>query len=124
MGEYLLKDRSFSFSVKLLRYFRTVSSDREFDILKRQLFRSAASIGANITEGLSGTSRKEFGRYLRISLRSCNETTYWLRLIYEVYSSDVNLVLLQEFISESEQISRILGKSLISLSTKSNVVQN
>jgi four helix bundle protein len=123
MGEYLLKERSFRFSVKLLKYFRTLSADREFDILKRQLIRSGASIGANITEGLSGTSRKELNRYLRISLRSCNETTYWLQLIMEVYTSNVDLETLEGLISESSQISKMLNKSISTLASRPDHVQ-
>ena len=124
MGDFMLKDRSFNFSVKLLRYFRTITADREFDILKRQVMRSAASIGANITEGMSGTSRKDLSRFFRVSLRSCNETTYWLQLIAEVYEAEINAEQMNELISESKQISRILGKSILSLKTTSNVVQN
>ena len=124
MGDFMLKDRGFNFSVKLLRYFRTITADREFDILKRQVMRSAASIGANITEGMSGTSRKELSRFFRISLRSCNETTYWLQLIAEVYEAEINTEQMNELISESKQISRILGKSILSLKTTSKVVQN
>jgi four helix bundle protein len=124
MGEFLLKERSFRFSVKLLRYFRTLSADREFDILKRQLIRSAASIGANITEGLSGTSRKELNRYLRISMRSCNETTYWLQLIFEVYTSEVDAEIMEELTSESAQISKMLSKSISTLAAKPSQVQN
>jgi four helix bundle protein len=124
MGDFMLKDRSFNFSVKLLRYFRTLTADREFDILKRQVMRSAASIGANITEGMSGTSRKDLSRFFRISLRSCNETTYWLQLIAEVYEAEINAEQMNELISESKQISRILGKSILSLKTTSKVVQN
>ena len=124
MGDFMLKDRSFNFSVKLLRYFRTITADREFDILKRQVMRSAASIGSNITEGMSGTSRKELSRFFRISLRSCNETTYWLQLIAEVYEAEINAEQINELISESKQISRILGKSILSLKTTSKVVQN
>ncbi len=119
----MLKERSFRFSVKLLKYFRTLSADREFDILKRQLIRSGASIGANITEGLSGTSRKELNRYLRISLRSCNETTYWLQLIMEVYTSNVDLETLEGLISESSQISKMLNKSISTLASRPDHVQ-
>jgi four helix bundle protein len=118
MAEFLLKERTFQFSANLLKYFRSVSADKEFSILKIQLFRSASSIGANISEGVSGSSEKEFSRYLKIALRSCNESNYWLRLILEVYSKEIDKVALAEFISETEQIARILNKSIQTLSAK------
>ena len=48
-----------------------------------QLFRAAASIGANIAEGRGRDMGKEYERYLRIARASANETDYWLRVAYE-----------------------------------------
>jgi four helix bundle protein len=48
--------------------------------LKNQLFRAATSIGANIAEGCSQRTRKEFARYVGIALRSCSEVEHHLIL--------------------------------------------
>ena len=48
--------------------------------LKSQLIRAAESIPANIVEGAGAASRKEFARYLDISIKSTTEVEYHLQL--------------------------------------------
>ena len=48
--------------------------------LKLQLTRSVESIPYNIVEGCGAESRKEFARFLSISIKSANETEYQLTL--------------------------------------------
>lgn len=46
--------------------------------ISRQLFRSASSIGANITEGHGRHQGTEYIHYLIIAQGSANETEHWL----------------------------------------------
>ena len=48
--------------------------------LKSQLSRAADSIASNIVEGCAAATRKEFARYLDISLKSTSEVEYRLQL--------------------------------------------
>ena len=54
---------------------KSVSSDS-----KSQLIRAADSIVANIVEGCGAASRREFARYLDISIKSATEVDYRLQL--------------------------------------------
>jgi four helix bundle protein len=55
----------------------------EFASLRLQAIRSAESIPANIVEGCYADSRKEFARFLGISIRSCGELEYHLQLAHD-----------------------------------------
>ncbi|HEV7836497.1 MAG TPA: four helix bundle protein [Gemmatimonadaceae bacterium] len=46
--------------------------------LRNQLFRAAMSIAANIAEGSSQRTSKEFARFIRIALSSCSEVEHHL----------------------------------------------
>ena len=46
--------------------------------LRNQLFRAAMSIAANLAEGSSQRTRKEFARFVGFSLSSCSEVEHHL----------------------------------------------
>jgi four helix bundle protein len=72
-----------------------------------QVLKSGTAIGANLEEAKAGSSRRDFIRYLEISLREARETVYWLRicLALKLGSRDE----LETLRDEGEQIGRILG---------------
>lgn len=51
--------------------------------LKAQLIRAAGSIASNIVEGCGAATRKEFARYLDISMKSASEVEYELQLAFD-----------------------------------------
>jgi four helix bundle protein len=57
-----------------------------------QLIRSATSIGANVVEDDSGSSKKDFANFFKIALKSANETKYWLCLIRDTIDVDQNRI--------------------------------
>ncbi|HUQ21147.1 MAG TPA: four helix bundle protein [Gemmatimonadaceae bacterium] len=54
-----------------------------YSSLKLQLTRAAESIPYNIVEGCGASTRKEFARFLDISIKSSSETEYQLQLAYD-----------------------------------------
>lgn len=111
------KKRCFEFSLTVLRIAEILRKQRINWILIDQLIRSATSIGANVVEGGSSTSKKEFINYFQIALKSASETLYWLALLKEInleYVKEIEL-LIQEGIEIKKMISTII------LNTKSNL---
>lgn len=49
----------------------------------RSNIRSGTSIGANLAEAQFAISRNDFLAKVYISLKECNETLYWLKLLYK-----------------------------------------
>ena len=61
--------------------------------LLNQLLRAGTSVGANIHEAQYAQSTKDFISKFEIALKECNESDYWVELLYEVGSmseSDFN----------------------------------
>jgi four helix bundle protein len=52
--------------------------------LKSQITRAADSIASNIVEGAGAATRKEFARFLDISIKSASEADYRLELAHDV----------------------------------------
>ena len=53
-----------------------------------QFARSGTSIGANIHEAQYAQSKKDFISKLEIALKETNETSYWLKLMFETKRID------------------------------------
>jgi four helix bundle protein len=85
--ENLIKDRSFDFAVKVLRYCRQLRACNDF-VIARQLQKSGTSIGANVQEADAAKSKAVFLLKMSISSKEARETQYWLRLIQ---SSDIHV---------------------------------
>lgn len=108
-----LRVRTYLFSLEIIKFISSLPKTNIFLIINNQLLRSATSIGANIIEAQASSSRRDFIKFFQIALKSANETTYWLSLLRDSFKE------LEErckiLLSEAEEISRMLGKSLITL---------
>jgi len=70
--------------------------------LKAQLVSAAESIPTNIVEGCGASSRKEFARYLDISIKSTFEVEYQLQL-----AKDYSILLPNRWESLSSEVVQI-----------------
>lgn len=110
MTNSVLHEKSFQFSVSIIRFLKLLPNKAIFWSITDQLLRSGTSIGANIVEAKSSSSRKEFIRFYEIALRSCYETSYWLKLLKEI---DKNFSeSLDELLIENQQIGKMLTSSI------------
>ena len=76
-----IKKKTFDFSLSVIALTNELPNKRSAWIITDQLIRSATSIGANIVEARSSSSRLEFKKFFEISLKSANESKYWLELL-------------------------------------------
>ena len=87
MKQNIIQIKSFEFAVSIALFCKELVAQREFE-LARQLLRAGTSIGANVREARNSHSRKEFQYKLTIALRECDETMFWLELLYACKSLD------------------------------------
>lgn len=80
--ENVLKDKSFLFSVEIVRLCKALQNDKEY-ILSKQLLRRGTAIGALIREAEFAQSKADFINKLSVSLKEANETVYWIELLLE-----------------------------------------
>ena len=114
-----LRYRSYKYSLAIITLVSEFSHARVYRIIGDQLLRSATSIGANIVEAKASSSKKEFRRYYEISLKSANETKYWLCLLRDSRLVQENKISRQ--IQEVVEISNMLGSSLLTLKGKNKI---
>lgn len=117
--KYDINLRCYDFSKSIVLFISKHEFKRIHYPIVDQLLRSATSIGANVIEARSGNSRRNLISFFSIALRSANETKYWLCLIRDTL--EVNREEITELIKEADEISKILGRSLLTLKEKQNI---
>ena len=111
-----LKERTYVFSVKLVRFLNTLPNNNRYWRISDQLLRSGTSIGANVAEARSASPHKDFINFYTIFLKSANESKYWLHLLGD--TTEANKKEIAEFLSELDEISKIIASSIITLKNK------
>ena len=101
----IAREKSLAFAVRIVHLYRYLCSEQNEFVLSKQILRSGTSIGANLTEAIYGSSRK-----LRISLRECAETLYWLELLHTC--NYLPGALYRSLFQDCEELRRILIASI------------
>jgi four helix bundle protein len=106
MKDNVVRDKSYSFALRIVKLHLFLSKDlREFQ-LSSQVLRSGTSIGANIEEAIGGISRKDFVNKLSISYKEARETSYWIRLLRDASILDKKLA--HSLLKDCDELLRIL----------------
>ncbi|HEX9917288.1 MAG TPA: four helix bundle protein [candidate division Zixibacteria bacterium] len=112
-----IKKRTYFYALEVMRSLEQLpKNDFSADIVAKQLLRSATSIGANIIEAQAAGSKRDFTNYLRYSLKSANESKFWIALLRD--SGKLNRELSNSLLEEAKELANILGKSILTLKNK------
>ena len=87
--------------------------DRSCRIIGSQLLRSGTSVGANYFEARAASSRKDFANFFNYSLKSANETKFWLEILIEAEKCAAQEG--TDLYQEVSEIANIFGSSLLTL---------
>lgn len=109
---YNIRHRCFHFAKDIIGFIKDVKYEKIHFSIFDQLLRSATSIGANVVEGSSGSTKKDFVNFYAIALKSSNETKYWLCLIRDTLETDRNKI--NELLKEADEISKVIASILLS----------
>ena len=88
----IVVDKSYNFAVRIIKLYKYLSEIKREFIISKQMLRSGTSIGANVRESQNAESDADFIHKLGIAQKECDETLYWLELLYETnYLNDKEL---------------------------------
>ena len=112
-----LKRRIYQFVLDLIKFTYALSQNDPFcKIAIGQLLRCGTSIGANYIEAIAGSSKKDFTNFLAISLKSANESKFWLALLRDTGKGHRDEI--EKLLKELIEISNILASSIRTLRSK------
>jgi four helix bundle protein len=78
-----LEQRTREFAVRIIRLSNTLPNTPEGMVIRNQITKSGASVGANCREANRARSRVDFKNKIEICESESSETQYWLAIIIE-----------------------------------------
>lgn len=112
-----LKRRIYKFILRLVKFVETLPKNDDLcKVARGQLIRSGTSIGANYVEAIAGSSRKDFTNFLGHSLKSANESKFWLALLKDANKGNEDEI--NQLLKELSEIANILASSIRTLKGK------
>lgn len=110
------KSRLYNWVLKLIKHIDSLKKDQVSEVIIKQLIRSGTSVVANYIEAQSASSKKDFINFFTHSLKSANESKFWLALLRDSGKSskkDIDYLL-----NELIEISNILASSILKMKGK------
>ncbi|MFZ6663330.1 four helix bundle protein [Peijinzhouia sedimentorum] len=120
MGERksILKDWSFEFALDIIVLYKILSEQKREYVLSKQLLRAGTSVGANIREAQNAQSNADFIHKLYISQKECDESIYWLELLFHSeYITEEEFKILN---NKANSILKMLRSAILTSKKKNN----
>jgi four helix bundle protein len=119
MRRNAIKDKVYSFSVRIIILTKELIKRKVEVILINRLLKSGTSIAANVEEAFSGISKVGFSMKLSISYKEAKETGSWLKLLKNTGSISVDEY--NSFHKDLDEILKVLQEILKKKKTKIEV---
>ncbi len=119
MKESILSTKSFDFAIRVVNVYKYLVETKKEFVLSKQLLRSGTSVGALIHEGSFAESKPDFIHKYGIAQKECNETIYWIKLLYRT-----DFITEKQFESLSEDTVELLKIITASIVTAKKSLKN
>ena len=116
MADSVLRTKSKEFAKDIVFLCRNLKHNGVESALINQILRCGTSVGANIHEAQYAQGTKDFISKFEIALKECNESEYWLELLYETNSLAESEF--KDFHNKCIELRRMLVSSVTTLKSK------
>jgi four helix bundle protein len=120
MNEQIFKERTKNLGLRVIELVEGLPKNLTADVIARQLFRSATSIGANYRAACRGKSTADVMAKLAIVEEEADEAIYWLELLIE--SGVVAAAQVTELIKEANEILAMTVASIKTLRARKGAI--
>ena len=110
---YDVRERTYIYALTIMKFLETLPNDYVAQTIGKQLLRSATSVGANVVEAKASSSKRDFANFYSYSLKSANESKFWLGLLQDSGKAAPDRV--KPLLDETHELSNILAASLLTM---------
>lgn len=107
------KRKIYKFVLQLIGFTDALPNDQICRVVGNQLMRSGTSVGGNYFEVQAASSRKDFTNYFNHSLKSANESKFWMNVLKDTHKANPSEV--DALLDEITEISKIFATSILTL---------
>lgn len=112
-----LKEKSYCFALRIVNLYKFLNTEKKEFVLSKQILRSGTAIGALHRESEYAESKLDFIHKLGIAQKECNESLYWLDLLYDAeYITEAAYISLKD---NAEELLKLITASIKTV--KSNI---
>ena len=113
------EDRIYKYILRLVKFLSSLPHTAVIREIIGQLMRSGTSIGANYFEAKSASSKKDYQNYFTYSLKSANETKFWLSILREngLLAKD-SVPECNWLLNETGELANIFASSILTMKNK------
>lgn len=119
MKPSILQTKSLDFAVRIVKFYRFLTQEKNEFVMSKQILRCGTSIGANCHESTNAQSEADFLSKLNIALKEADETHYWLQLLQR---SDY--ITASEFDSLQQDLKELIAMLTSSIKTIKEKIKN
>ena len=105
-----------AFAVRIVHFYKFLTSTHKETVLSKQILRSGTSIGANARERLNAQSNADFINKLSIALKEADETQYWLEILLE--SNTIDEIMFSSLNDDLKEIIALITSSIKTIKQK------
>lgn len=106
MAKHLLLEKSFNFSLRIVRLAQHLNERKREYLLSRKIMDSGVSIGVFVEEAQQGVDRADFIQRYAVANKEAFKTNYWIRLLRE--SQLINEKEAESLLGDCEELQRML----------------
>jgi four helix bundle protein len=111
--------RIYNYIIRLIKFLNRLPINSITREISRQLIRSGTSIGANYFEAHGASSKKDYQNYFHYSLKSANESKFWLNVLYDSKLIPKGLTPNYNWIlQETIELANIFASSILTMKNK------
>jgi len=104
------------FAIGVVKLYKSLVETKKEFVLSKQLLRSGTAIGALVREAQNAESKADFIHKLSIAQKECDETIYWIELLYQ--TEYINQKEFERIYNESTELLKMIRSAI--LTTKHN----
>lgn len=115
MTESVMSQKAMDYAVMIVNLHKELVGQKREREIAGQIKRSGTAIGALLCEAKFAESSADFVHKMKIALKECHETAYWLKLLYKTEYIDAERY--NKFMSQNMELMKML---IASINTKIN----